>query len=82
MWAMPKRAESRTRMLRMDGREWQVEERAETGADGRVERALVFSTAGETQRVREFNWLWFGFMDDELAALCRKRARATERATS
>ena len=78
MLAKSKRPESRTRIVRMDGREWRVHERAELGDDKREVRSLVFSSDGETREVRNYHWLWFGFMDDELTALCRTRRVAAE----
>jgi hypothetical protein len=78
MLAKNKRPESRTRIVRMDGREWRVQERAEMGDDQREVRSLVFSSDGETREVRNYHWLWFGFMDDELAALCRARRVVAE----
>jgi hypothetical protein len=57
----------------MDGREWRVEERAEYDADDAKDRALVFSTEGETIRLGNYHWLWFGFTDEELVTLCRTR---------
>ena len=77
MWSMPKRAESRTRTLRMDGQEWRVEERTDRAAD-REERYLVFSSNGESLVLRDYHWLWFAFMDEELEALCRSRRKVRE----
>lgn len=79
MWTMTKRADSRTRIIWMDGREWRVQEQADRLAD-REERSLVFSSGGECHTVHEYHWLWFGFMDDELAALCKTRRKAAESA--
>lgn len=81
MWTMPKRPESRTRTVRMDGREWRIEERTDRIGD-REERLLVFSAEGESHAIRDYHWLWFGFMDQELAALCPSRRKAAELAVS
>lgn len=79
MWTMPKRTDSRTRIIWMEGREWRVQEQSDSRAD-REERALVFSSAGESHTVHEYHWLWFGFMDDELAALYKSRRKAADSA--
>ena len=33
----------------------------------------MFSCDAESHRVYEYHWLWFGFMDSELAALSKSR---------
>ena len=75
MWTMPKRADSRTRIIWMDGREWRVQEQSDSLAD-REERSLVFSSGGESHTLHEYHWLWFGFMDEELATLYKTRRKA------
>jgi hypothetical protein len=56
----------------MDGQEWRVQEQSDRLAD-REERSLVFSSSGESHTVHEYHWLWFAFMDEELAALYKTR---------
>jgi hypothetical protein len=73
MYRMRRRPESRTRLIEFDGREWRVEERVERGPDDQERRCLVFSCNGESHRVHDYHWLWFGFLDSELAALCKSR---------
>ena len=80
MWTLPKRAERRTRSVRLDGRDWLVAERLDEGPNGEQESSLVFTTEGDTRRVRDFPWLWFGLTEDELAALGADIARPARRA--
>ena len=79
MWTLPKRAERRTRVVRLDGRDWLVAERVDEGPNGEQEPSLVFTTEGDTRRVRDFPWLWFGLTDEELAALGADIARPARR---
>ena len=79
MWTMPKRADSRTRIIWMDGREWRVQEQSDRQED-REARSLVFSSAAESHTIHEYHWLWFGFMDEELATLYKSRRKAAESA--
>jgi hypothetical protein len=79
MWTLPKRAERRTRTVQLDGRDWLVAERVDEGPNGEHESSLVFTTDGDTRRVRDFPWLWFGLTDNELAALGSDLARPARR---
>ena len=74
MHSTQKRIERRTRTVSLDGRQWVVSEQELLEPNGASKQCLVFATDGETRRVREFPWLWYGLLNDELGALSRPDA--------